>query len=142
MNSGGTLSPARTRRSGGGRKPTVHKDRMPAADLEGLVEPTASGDPDSPLRWTSKSVRRLAGELTAMGHTVSHRLVADLLNASGYSLQGNRTTREGPSHPDRKKKELVGDFRNAGREWRPKGDPEPVLVHDFLIPEQGKVHPV
>jgi len=102
----------------------------------------ASGDPDSSLRWTSKSVRRLAGELTAMGHTVSHRLVADLLNASGYSLQGNRKTREGPSHPDRKKKELVGDFRNAGREWRPKGDPEPVLVHDFLIPEQGKVHPV
>ena len=167
VNSGETLSPERTRRSGGGRKPEVHKDRMLAAALEGLVEPTASGDPDSPLRWTSKSVRRLAEELSAMGHTVSHRLVADLLNASGYSLQANRKTREGPSHPDRdaqfgyineqvrrhhkrgqptvsvdtKKKELVGDFKNAGREWRPKGDPEPVLVHDFLIPERGKAIP-
>ena len=167
VNSGETLSPDRTRRSGGGRKRTLDKDGMLAADLEGLVEPTASGDPDSSLRWTSRSVRRLACELAAMGHSVSHRLVADLLNASGYSLQANRKTREGPSHPDRdaqfgyindhvrrhhkngqpaisvdtKKKELVGDFKNAGREWRPKGNPEPVLVHDFLIPEQGKAIP-
>jgi hypothetical protein len=167
VNSGEVLRPDRTRRSGGGRKRTVHKDRMLAANLESLVEPTASGNPDSPLRWTSKSVRRLAEELSAMGHSVSHRLVADLLNASGYSLQANRKTREGPSHPDRdaqfgyineqvrrqhnsgqpavsvdtKKKELVGDFKNAGREWRPKGEPEPVLVHDFLIPEQGKAIP-
>jgi hypothetical protein len=140
---------------------------MLLVDLEGLVEPSASGDPDSPLRWTSKSVRRLAEELTAMGHSVSHRLVADLLNSNGYSLQANRKTREGPSHPDRdaqfryineqvrrrqnkhqpvisvdtKKKELVGDFKNAGRQWRPKADPEPVRVHDFLIPEQGKAIP-
>jgi len=167
VHSGEPLSADRTRRSGGGRKRTLDKDHRLAADLEGLVEPTASGDPDSPLRWTSKSVRRLAEELTAMGHSVSHRLVADLLNASGYSLQANRKTREGASHPDRdaqfgyinervrrqhrnrqpaisvdtKKKELIGDFKNGGREWRPKGDPEPVLVHDFLIPEQGKAIP-
>ena len=167
VNSGETLGTERTRRPGGGRKSALDKDGMLLADLEGLVEPTASGDPESPLRWTSKSVRRLAAELGAMGHSVSHRLVADLLNASGYSLQANRKTREGPSHPDRdaqfryineqvrrhqkkhqpaisvdtKKKKLVGDFKNAGREWRPKGDPEPVRVHDFLIPEQGKAIP-
>jgi hypothetical protein len=167
VNSGETLGPERTRRPGGGRKSALDKDGTLLADLEGLVEPTASGDPDSPLRWTPKSVRRLAAELGAMGHSVSHRLVAGLLNAGGYSLQANRKTREGPSHPDRdaqfryvneqvrrhhkkhqpaisvdtKKKELVGDFKNAGREWRPKGDPEPVRVHDFLIPEQGKAIP-
>jgi len=161
------LSPDRTRRPGGGRKRATDKDTMLAADLEALVEPTASGDPDSPLRWTSKSLRRLAEELQAMGHTASHRLVADLLHASGYSLQANRKTREGPQHPDRdaqfryindqvlgcqkqtqpaisvdtKKKELVGDFKNAGRQWRPKGAPEPVRVHDFVIPEQGKAIP-
>jgi hypothetical protein len=138
-----------------------------SADLDALVEPTASGDPDSPLRFTSKSVRRLADELRALGHEVSHNLVAELLRASGYSLQANRKTREGPQHPDRdaqfryildqvrrfqkrgqpavsvdtKKKELVGDFKNAGREWRPKGMPQPVRVHDFLIPEQGKAIP-
>jgi hypothetical protein len=132
-----------------------------------LVEPTASGDPDSPLRWTSKSLRHLAEELQAMGHTASHRLVADLLHSAGYSLQANRKTQEGPQHPDRdaqfryindqvlgcqkqgqpaisvdtKKKELVGDFKNAGRQWRPKGTPEPVRVHDFVIPEQGKAIP-
>jgi len=165
--SGETLSPERTRRPGGGRKRATDKDVTLAADLDALVEPTASGDPDSPLRWTSKSVRRLAKELRAQGHEVSHTLVAELLQASGYSLQGNRKTREGPQHPDRdaqfryifdqvrrfqkrkqpaisvdtKKKELVGDFKNAGREWRPKGTPEPVRVHDFLIPEQGKAIP-
>jgi hypothetical protein len=137
------------------------------ADLEGLVEPTVSGDPQSPLRWTSKSVRHLAEELHAMGHAASHTLVAELLHSSGFSLQANRKTREGPQHPDRdaqfrylndqvrlfqergqpaisvdtKKKELVGDFKNPGREWRPKGRPEPVRVHDFLIPDQGKAIP-
>jgi len=167
LKSGETLSPERTRRPGGGRKRATDKDLTLAEDLEALVEPTASGDPDSPLRWTSKSVRRLAEELQAQGHDVSHNLVAELLNASGYSLQANRKTREGPQHPDRdaqfryildqvrrfqkrgqpaisvdtKKKELVGDFKNAGREWRPKGTPEPVRVHDFLIPEQGKAIP-
>jgi hypothetical protein len=162
-----TLGPERTRKPGGGRKKATDKDATLMADLEGLVEPTASGDPQSPLRWTSKSVRRLAAELQAMGHAASHRLVAELLQASGYSLQANRKTREGAQHPDRdaqfryindqvrryqkraqpavsvdtKKKELVGDFKNAGREWRPKGDAEPVRVHDFLIPEQGKAIP-
>ena len=163
----GPLAPGRIRRPGGGRKKTLDKDPTVLADLEVLVEPTASGDPMSPLRWTSKSVRHLAASLQRMGHQVSRQLVADLLAAAGYSLQGNRKTREGPSHPDRdaqfryinqqvrrfqaatqpvisvdtKKKELVGDFKNAGRQWRPKGQPEPVRVHDFLIPTLGKAIP-
>ena len=151
------LAPQRIRRPGGGRKKTLEKDPTLLTDLEGLVEPTASGDPQSPLRWTSKSVRHLATALQSMGHTVSRQLVAELLAAAGYSLQANRKTREGPSHPDRdaqfryinqrvrrfqratqpvisvdtKKKELVGDFKNAGRQWRPAGQPAPVRVHDF-----------
>jgi len=168
LDTAGTVLPAeRTRRPGGGRKRTVDTDDRLVADLDALVEPTTSGDPDSPLRWTSKSVRRLASELQAMGHTVSYRLVAQLLNAADYCLQANRKTREGPQHPDRdaqfqylneqvrrfqhqhrpaisvdtKKKELIGDFKNPGREWRPKGNPEPVRVHDFLIKEQGKAVP-
>lgn len=167
VESGDTLSSDRTRRAGGGRKRAEEKDATLPANLDALVEPTASGRPDSPLRWTSKSVRKLAAELQAMGHSVSHRLVAELLNASGYSLQANRKNREGPSHPDRdaqfryindqvrryqeeeqpavsvdaKKKELIGNFKNSGREWRPKGSPEPVLVHDFIIPERGKAIP-
>jgi transposase len=161
------LAPGRIRRPGGGRKRAVDKDPTLLADLEGLVEPTASGDPMSPLRWTSKSVRQLAASLQGMGHQVSRQLVAELLTAAGYSLQANRKTREGPSHPDRdaqfryinqqvrrfqaatqpvisvdtKKKELVGDFKNAGRQWRPKGEPTPVRVHDFLIPTRGKAIP-
>jgi hypothetical protein len=161
------VDPDRTRRVGGGRKRATDKDGTLTTDLDALVEPTASGDPQSPLRWTAKSVRRLAEELRAMGHQASHRLVADLLQESGYSLQANRKTREGPQHPDRdaqfryinekvryfqrhrqpavsvdtKKKELVGDFKNGGREWRPKGDAEPVRVHDFIIPDQGKAIP-
>lgn len=161
------LAAERVRRPGGGRKRAVTKDRTLMVDLEGLVEPTASGDPESALRWTSKSVRKLAAELRAMGHAVSYRLVADLLHQAGYSLQANRKAREGPSHPDRdaqfryineqvrrfqaarqpvisvdtKKKELVGDFKNPGKEWRPKGSPARVRVHDFLIPEQGKAIP-
>jgi transposase len=167
LESGETLDSGRTRRPGGGRKRAAEKDEKLLVDLDGLVEPTASGDPDSPLRWTSKSARHLAGELQAMGHEVSHRLVADLLHECGYSLQANRKTREGPQHPNRdaqfqyindsvrrfqkrrqpvisvdtKKKELVGDFKNTGREWRPKGSPERVRVHDFVIPEQGKAIP-
>ena len=167
LDTGETLPPERTRRVGGGRKRTVEKDDQLVTDLEALVEPTVSGDPDSPLRWTSKSVRHLAAELQALGHTVSYRLVANLLHDAGYSLQANRKTREGPQHPDRdaqfqylntqvqrvqrqhrpaisvdtKKKELVGDFKNAGREWRTKGTPEPVRVHDFIIPDQGKAVP-
>ena len=161
------LPPERTRRAGGGRKRATDKDGTLLADLDALVEPTTLGDPDSPLRWTSKSVRNLADELAAMGHDASYRLVARLLNESGYSLQANRKTREGSHNVDRdaqfryiaqrlgaqlrlgqpaisvdtKKKELVGDFKNPGREWRPKGKPELVRVHDFLIPDQGKAIP-
>ena len=163
----GQLAPGRIRRPGGGRKRTLDKDPTLQADLEGLVEPTASGDPMSALRWTSKSVRHLAANLQRMGHQVSRQLIAELLAAAGYSLQANRKTREGSSHSDRdaqfryinqqvrrfqaatqpvisvdtKKKELVGDFKNAGRQWRPKGRPAPVRVHDFLIPERGKAIP-
>ena len=161
------LAGERTRRPGGGRKRTVDTDETLVADLDALVEPTTSGAPDSPLRWTSKSVRHLAAELQAQGHVVSYRLVTQLLHAAGYSLQANRKTREGPQHPDRdaqfqylntvvrrfqrqhrptisvdtKKKELIGDFKNAGREWRPKDEPEPVRVHDFIIPANGKAVP-
>ena len=164
---GVTLPAERTRRPGGGRKRAVDSDAGLAADLDALVEPTTSGAPDAPLRWTSKSVRRLATELQAMGHTVSYRVVAQLLHAADYSLQANRKTREGPQHPDRdaqfqylnaqvrrfqrqhrpaisvdtKKKELIGDFKNPGREWRPNGDPAPVRVHDFLIPANGTAVP-
>jgi len=161
------LEAERVRRTGGGRKRAADKDPSLRTDLDALVEPTTSGAPDSPLRWTSKSVRRLSEELRAMGHEVSYRVVAELLHEAGYSLQANQKTREGAAHPDRdaqfeylnervraqqargepvisvdtKKKELVGDFKNAGREWRPQGDPEPVRVHDFVIPEQGKAIP-
>ena len=155
------------RKPGGGRKRTVDKDVALIHDLEQLVEPNSRGDPESPLRWTCKSVRKLAEELKRQGHQVSHRLVAELLQDLGYSLQANRKTREGAAHPDRnaqfehindqvrayqddgqpvisvdtKKKELVGDFKNSGRELRPQGDPEKVRVHDFLIPELGKATP-
>src|SRR6201988_2194591 len=157
----------RLRGRGAGGKPTICKDPTLLADLEALVEPTTRGDPDSPLRWTCKSVRRLAQALQAQGHQVSRTLVAELLNAAGYSLQANRKTKEGDSHPDRdaqfarintqvaaalaekqpvisvdtKKKELVGDFRNNGREYRPQGNPEAVRVHDFLIKELGRAVP-
>ncbi|MBI2536659.1 MAG: ISAzo13 family transposase, partial [Gemmatimonadetes bacterium] len=167
LEAGETLEPERTRRRGGGRKRAVEKDRRLLRDLEALVEPTASGAPDSPLRWTAQSVRTLATELQRLGHAVSYHLVADLLHELDYSLQGNRKTREGPQHPDRdaqfhyihaqvrrahqqgqpaisvdtKKKELVGEFKNPGREWRPHGDPAPVRVHDFIVPAQGKAIP-
>ncbi len=160
-------APGRVRRPGGGRKKTVEKDPRVLVDLERLVEPVTRGDPESPLRWTSKSVRTLAVELRAAGHQVSHAWVAALLHAQGYSLQGTRKAREGADHPDRdaqfasinaaaerylaagdpvisvdtKKKELVGDFKNGGREWQPKGTPEEVRVHDFPIPELGRVSP-
>jgi len=157
----------RVRRAGGGRKKTVDKDSTLKADLERLVEPVTRGDPESSLRWTCKSVRKLAEELNVMGHQTSHRMVAELLHELGYSLQANSKTLEGSSHADRdeqfkhineqvnqllarhqpvisvdtKKKELVGDFKNNGRELRPKGDPEKVRVHDFVIPELGRAAP-
>lgn len=159
--------PGRIRRPGGGRKRTVVQDPTLLRDLERLVEPVTRGDPDSPLRWTCKSIRRLAAELQRLGHQTSRRMVAEMLRELGYSLQANRKTKEGTNHPDRnaqfeylnrkvqrrlasrqpvisvdtKKKELVGDFRNSGRELRPKGDPEKVRVHDFLIPELGRANP-
>jgi transposase len=155
------------RKPGGGRKRTVAKDATLVHDLEQLIEPVSRGDPESPLRWVCKSVRQLAAELNRQGHQVSHRLVAELLQELGYSLQANRKTSEGTTHPDRnaqfehineqvqvyqnasqpvisvdtKKKELVGDFKNGGRELRPQGDPERVRVHDFVIPELGKANP-
>lgn len=163
------LPPERTRRPGGGRKRATSTDPTLLRDLDALVEPTAPGDPDSPLRWSSKSVRTLAVALQALGHQVSHTVVAELLHDLGYSLQGNVKTREGRQHPDRdaqfryiatrvkrtqrrrqptisvdtKKKELIGDFKNAGRAWRPKGQPDHVRVHDFIIraPGHGKAIP-
>jgi hypothetical protein len=167
LRAGTRVAPGRVRRPGGGRKRTIDKDPTLRRDLEGLVEPSTSGDPDSPLRWTAKSTRHLARTLQTMGHRVSHQLVRELLSTAGYSLQANRKTREGPPHPDwdaqfrhitaqvrhfqaagqpvisvdTKKKELVGDFKNAGRAWRPTGQPEAVRVHDFLIPAQGKAVP-
>jgi len=157
----------RVRSPGGGRKKTVQKDPTLEKDLETLIEPATRGDPESSLRWTCKSVRKLAGELNRMGHTTSHRMVAELLKHMGYSLQANRKTIEGSSHPDRdvqfehiytkvkafqaerqpvisvdtKKKELVGNYENEGREWQPKGQPEKVLVHDFGSLGEGKVNP-
>jgi transposase len=161
------LDAARIRRSGGGRKRKSAVDPTLAEALERLVDPVSRGDPQSPLRWTCKSTRRLAKELTSQGYIVSHRLVAELLHELDYSLQGNRKTREGTNHPDRnaqfeyinrktsqwisrrqpaisvdtKKKELVGDFKNGGRQWHPKGKPEKVRVHDFPDPQLGKAIP-
>jgi len=167
LKAGEVAGPGRVRRSGGGRKSLMAKDPNLLSDLESLVEPTASGDPESPLRWTSKSVRILASHLKDGGHSVSYQSVSELLADAGYSLQANRKTREGTNHPDRdeqfryinrlvgefqgdrqpvvsvdtKKKELVGDFKNTGKQWRPKRTPDLVRVHDFLIPEKGKAIP-
>lgn len=165
--SASSAATVRVRKIGGGRKRATDLDETLRSDLEGLVEPVTRGDPESPLRWTSKNVRKLADELKKMGHKTSHRMVAELLHEMDYSLQANRKTAEGSSHPDRndqfehiyrevkefqscgqpvisvdtKKKERVGDFKNGGRELRPKGDPEKVRVYDFEIPALGKVAP-
>ena len=158
---------SRIRRLGGGRKCLIEKDPDLSDALERLVDPATRGDPESPLRWTCKSTTQLAEALTRQGHALSPRTVGRLLNEAGYSLQSNRKTVEGASHPDRnaqfehisatvlafqhrgqpvisvdtKKKELVGPFKNGGREWQPKGMPETVKVHDFLEPELGKAIP-
>jgi hypothetical protein len=155
------------RRPGGGRKRAVETQPGLLAALEALIEDAIRGDPEAPLRWVSRSQRNIAEALRRQGFEVSQKLVGRLLRALEYSCQANRKTREGSSHPDRnaqfayinatvktaitagepaisvdtKKKELVGDFRNPGRELRPRGDPEPVRVHDFKIPELGKVAP-
>jgi len=160
-------SSRRVRRQGGGRKDLLEEDPTLVFALEALVEPTTRGDPGSPLRWTCKSTRRLADELTRQGHRVSHTKVAQVLEGLGYSLQGTRKTKEGASHPDRnaqfeyvnqqvqafqrrrqpvvsvdaKKKELVGDFANGGREYQPQGHPERVRVYDFPDKQLGKAIP-
>lgn len=161
------LPAGRVRRPGGGRKPLTTKDPGLIHALERLVDPVTRGDPESPLRWTAKSLRRLSAELAESGHPASPQTVSELLAAAGYSLQANAKTIEGHQHPDRdaqfqyindlareqmaarqpvisvdaKKKELVGPFRNGGREYQPKGTPEEVRVHDFLDEDLGKVTP-
>jgi len=158
---------ARLRRPGAGRKRKTEEFPELIEDLEKLVDPVTRGDPESPLRWTCKSAATLARELTTRKRKVSENTVGRLLKSAGYSLQSNRKTREGKSHPDRngqfeyinttvrqfqdrgqpvisvdtKKKELVGDFKNSGREWQPKGKPEEVRVHDFMDKELGKAIP-
>jgi len=157
----------RIRAKGGGRKPMTANNPAILQDLESLVEPTTRGDPESPLRWTCKSTRQLADALQGKGYRIGRQKVCELLTELGYSLQANRKVREGSEHPDRdsqfryiyelvkafqtsnqpvisvdtKKKELVGDFKNGGREWQPKGRPEPVRVHDFADKTLGKVNP-
>lgn len=157
----------RVRAAGGGRKKLADKDASLLSALDALVEPTSRGDPMSPLRWTCKSTYRLSEELKRQGYEVSQRTVCDLLGQMGFSLQSTRKTREGGKHEDRnaqfthiaktvadyqaagdpvisvdtKKKELIGDFKNAGREWQPASTPEEVRVYDFIDPELGKVAP-
>ncbi|MGH2628539.1 MAG: ISAzo13 family transposase [Anaerolineales bacterium] len=161
------LEPRRIRAPGGGRKSAETLDPHLRPALEALVAPLSRGDPESALQWTLKSTRRLSRELESQGHVAGKSLVGEMLHAMEYSLQGNRKTREGSSHVDRnaqfeyinaqaiaflkakrpvisvdtKKKELVGDFRNGGREWRPRGRPQEVRVHDFIIEDLGKVAP-
>jgi hypothetical protein len=160
-------TPPRIRQAGAGRPLLEQADPTLVKDLEALVEATTRGDPQSPLRWTCKSTRTLAEELQRQGHAIGYRTVAALLHDLDYSLQANRKTREGASHPDRdaqfehinrqvrafqragqpvvsvdtKKRELVGDFKNPGQEWRPAGDPEKVRAKDFPDQQRGKVTP-
>lgn len=155
------------RRPGGGRIALEEQHPELLTTLETLVDPVTRGDPESPLRWTSKSTRKLAEELATKGYQLSPQKVGQLLNASGYSLQSNQKTTEGSAHVDRdaqfefindrvdtmqgrgvpvisvdtKKKELVGDFKNGGREWQPQGVPVPVRVHDFIDKDLGKAIP-
>jgi hypothetical protein len=163
----GVRHEGRVRRPGGGRKPVEAADPEVSGALEALVDPESRGDPQSPLRWTCKSVRTLADALRVRGFQVGATTVTRLLKAAGYSLQANVKTREGAQHPDRdaqfgylaaraaafladgqpvisvdtKKKELVGEFKNGGREWEPVGEPTQVDVHDFPDPELGKAIP-
>lgn len=157
----------RVRKKGAGRKLLVEQDDAIISALDNLVEPTARGDPMCPLRWTCKSTRKLANELKRQGYSISHTKVSQLLHDMGYSLQGTRKSKEGSSHPDRnaqfeyiydkvkyfqeqgqpvisvdaKKKELIGDFSNQGKEYQPKGHPQKVRVYDFIDKELGKVTP-
>jgi hypothetical protein len=167
LRNGENPTPDRVRRAGGGRKPKTETEPGLLEALAKLVQSAIRGDPEAALLWVSKSQRHLARALAECGFTASQKLVGRLLRRLGFSLQANQKTREGTSHPDRnaqfeyinaqvdafqaagqptisvdtKKKELVGDFKNGGRELRPKGEPQPVRVHDFVIPELGKVAP-
>jgi hypothetical protein len=164
---GQPLDPHRSRRQGAGRPRLADDDPTLVRDLERLVDPLTRGDPGSPLRWTCKSTRQLAKVLRGKHHAVSHQTVARLLQGLGYSLQANRKTREGSSHPDRnaqfeyinrrvlafqrahqpvvsvdtKKKEILGDFKNGGAEWQPRGQPEEVRAKDFPDKRLGKAIP-
>lgn len=161
------MEAGRIRKRGGGRKAKSTKDPALLPDLERLVDPATRGDPMRLLRWTSKSLRHLEKALQGLGHSVCPHVIADCLRELGYSLQANRKTREGGGHVDRdaqfqyiadqardflaagepvisvdtKKKELVGDFKNNGREWNPKGSPDAVNVHDFIDPKLGRAVP-
>ena len=161
------LPPGRVRRAGAGRPMLELGDPELPDRLDALVDPLSRGDPESPLRWTNKSTRALAAALTAAGHSVSHATVAQLLQSMGYSLQGNRKTEEGADHPDRdaqfqfindevrralaakrpvisvdtKKKELLGNYQNAGQQWRPANAPHPVQGHDFPAPSVPRAYP-
>jgi transposase len=161
------ISPDKIRKPGGGRKKLINKDKTILKDLEKILEPATRGDPESILRWTCKSTRNLANELNRNGHRVSDRKICDLLSELGYSLQANRKTKEGNSHPDRdkqflyiyrkakrlqyanqpiisvdtKKKEIIGNYKNSGAEWREKGKPEEVNGHDFPDPKNPKAAP-
>ena len=163
------VEPERLRTPGGGPKSVIEKDPKLLESHDKILDPATRGDPETPLRWTSKSFVKLAKELQGMGHEISISTVPVLLKELGYSLQGNRKTNEGSNHPDRdqqfmfikeqveqfqaneqpvisvdaKKKELVGDFKNNGKEYCPKGDPEKVSVHDFMIKDEahGRVTP-
>ena len=167
IKAGNILPEGRVRRPGGGRKSGVHHQPDLPKRLEGLVEPLTRGDPESPLRWTCKSTRRLSQELAKLGYSASSRLVGVLLHALGYSLQGNRKTVEGNQHPDRnaqfehinarvraemrvgqpiisvdtKKKELVGNYANQGKQWLKKGEARQVNGHDFPDPSVPRAHP-
>ena len=157
----------RSRREGGGRKSVVDKFPQIKAELKKIIEPHTRGEPESILLWTSKSLRKISNELEAKGYPVSHRVVGKILKSEGFSLQANRKTDEGGNHPDRndqfnhihqkviafqnegnpvisvdaKKKELIGNFKNAGKEWHPKGEPIETNVYDFPTDAQGKVTP-
>jgi len=161
------MRPERIRRPGAGRRKILDINPKLKKNLESLIEPYSRGDPESPLRWTTKSLRKLSSELKEMNNNVSHEYIAYLLRSMKYSLQSNRKTKEGDNHPDRnaqfeyiskkvkaqqrlnapvisvdaKKKEIVGNFKNSGREWRPKGSPEEVHIHDFVIKKLGKICP-
>lgn len=156
-----------SRKKGGGRKKTVDKHPEIKAALKMIIEPHTRGEPESPLLWTSKSLRKISAELKNQGYSVSYRLVGEILKSEGFSLQANRKTDEGKSHPDRdkqfqhihqkvsdfqssgnpvisvdaKKKELIGNFKNNGKEWRKKGNPEKTKVYDFPSDAKGKVTP-